>query len=427
MKLLVRKSRLGGAVKIPASKSHTIRAVAIASLAEGQSRVRNPLSSGDTEAAVRCYRALGGGIDTTNPKVWEITGTGGKVRSPKDIIDVGNSGTSLRIGLGSAALAEAGAESTFTGDEQIRSRPLGPLMKSLEELGAKCESLNNNEKAPVRVWGHLRGGVTSISAVTSQYLSSLLLCTPLADGGSEIDVRVLNEPDYVRMTLDWLDAQGIEYENEDFKLLRVKGGQHYKSFESSICGDFSSATFFLCGAALAGKEVRLEGLDFSDSQPDKAVVDYLKAMGADIEIGANEIIVKSAGLHGTEIDMNRTPDALASMAVVAAFAKGRTKLYNVAQARSKETDRIKCMAEELRKLGASVEELADGLIIHGGKIQCGELNGRNDHRIVMALSLAGLMLEGECTVDTAEAVSVTFPKYVELMQSIGAEMKLIDN
>ena len=174
-------------------------------------------------------------------------------------------------------------------------------------------------------------------------------------------------------------------------------------------------------------------MDFSDSQPDKAVVDYLKAMGADISIERSRggsrtarTTIKAAPLKGIEIDMNKTPDALPAMAVTAAFAEGETRLVNVAQARSKETDRIKCMAEELKKMAVDIEELPDGLIIQGGQSKPAELNGRSDHRTVMALSLAGLNLDGQTSIDTAEAMSVTFPGYVELMESIGAKMETIN-
>ncbi|MBW8039321.1 MAG: 3-phosphoshikimate 1-carboxyvinyltransferase [Planctomycetes bacterium] len=431
MKLIVRKSRLEGTVTIPASKSHTIRAVAIASLAEGESTIRNPLESNDTRAAVDCYGALGAKIDTSDPKLWKVIGTGGEICAPTESIDVGNSGTTLRIAMGSAALAEAGKVITFTGDEQIQSRPIEPLMDSLTDLGANCTSINNNGKAPLEITGRLSGGETNIACHTSQYLSSLLLCTPLAAKDTEIDVTLLNEPGYVQMTLDWLNRQGIEYENQQLRKFKIKGGQSYKAFDVTVPADFSSATFFLCAAAMAADEVTLLGLDFSDSQPDKAVVDYLKAMGADISIcrkascgEANSVTVKAAPLKGIEIDMNQTPDALPAMAVTAAFAQGRTRLVNVAQARGKETDRIRCMAEELKKMAIDVEELPEGLIIEGSKPKPGELNGRSDHRIVMGLSLAGLNLDGQCSIDTAEAVSVTFPGYVELMKSIGANMEM---
>jgi len=424
MKLVVNKSRLKGTVAIPASKSHTIRAVAIASLAGGQSLIHAPLDSSDTMAAVACYRALGAVIDTSDPKLWRVTGTGGKITPPKEIIDVGNSGTTLRVAMGSAALAPSGQTTTFTGDEQIQTRPVGPLIDSLNDLGAKCVSLNNNGKVPIEVAGKLAGGRTAIAASTSQYLSSLLLCAPLAGEDTQIDVTLLNEPGYVQMTLDWLDKQQIEYENQQMRTFRIKGNQGYRAFETAVAADFSSATFFLCAAALIADEVTLLGLDFTDSQPDKAVVDYLKAMGADIILEPNSVTVKACPLRGTEIDMNKTPDALPAMAVTAAFAEGTTRLLNVAQARSKETDRIKCMAEELKIMDVDVEELPDGLIIRGGKPRPAELHGWADHRIVMALSLAGLCMDGECTIETAEAISVTFPDYVELMQSIGANMKV---
>jgi len=426
MKLIVKKSRLAGEVVIPASKSHTIRAVAIASLAAGQSVIRNPLVSGDTQATVNCYRALGARIDTADSKLWKVIGTGAKFTAPPQPIDVGNSGTTLRIAMGSAALADSDQSTTFTGDEQIQTRPVGPLMDALADLGAKCTSLRNNGKAPLEVIGKLTGGKTTIAATTSQYLSSLLLCTPLAATDTEIDVTLLNEPGYVQMTLDWLDRQQIEYEKQQLRKFKIKGGQKYKSFDAAIPADFSSATFFLCAAALAADEVTLLGLDFSDSQPDKAVVDYLKAMGADISIERNSVTIKASPLKGIEIDMNKTPDALPAMAVTAAFAEGTTKLVNVAQARSKETDRIKCMAEELKKMAIDIEELPDGLIIQGDQPKPAKLHGRSDHRTVMALSLAGLNLDGQTSIDTAEAMSVTFPDYVELMESIGAKMETIN-
>lgn len=426
---------------MPASKSHTIRAVAIGSLASGESTIRHPLISGDTNAVVNCYRALGAKIDASDPDLWKVTGQGGQIKAPKEIVDVANSGTTLNIAIGSASLVNKGQTVTFTGDEQTQSRPVGPLLNSLNELGANCISVKNNGKAPVKITGQIIGGKTSIACSTSQYPSSLLLCTPLAAKDTDIDITLLNEPGYVQMTLDWLDKQGIKYENEQMRRFKVKGNQGYRAFDATIPADFSSATFFLCGAALVGDEVTLLGLDFKDSQPDKAVVDYLKAMGANITIQPDSITVKAAPLHGIEIDMNRTPDALPAMAVTAAFAEGETRLVNAPQARGKETDRIRCMAEELKKLNVDVEELPDGLIIHGSSLvsrrsnqklrvtshgrRVTSLDGRSDHRIVMALSLAGLAMNDGCVIDTAEAMNVTFPSFVELMKSIGANMELL--
>ena len=158
---------------------------------------------------------------------------------------MGNSGTTLRIAMGSAALVPLGHATTLTGDEQIQSRPIGPLMHSLGELGANCRSLRNNGKAPIEISGKLIGGRTSIAASTSQYLSSLLLCTPLAADDTDIDVPLLNEPGYVRMTLDWLDKQQIRYDNRRMREFAVKGGQSYTPFDAAVPADFSSATLSL--------------------------------------------------------------------------------------------------------------------------------------------------------------------------------------
>lgn len=426
MDLIVSKSTLKGTVSIPGSKSHTIRAIAIASLAHGTSNIANPLISSDTISAVECYRALGADINTTDRDNWVIIGTSGKVTAPDSTINVGNSGTTLRIALASAALVGRGSQITFTGDEQIQSRPIGPLLNSLNDLGTTATAVKNNDMAPVTVSGKLKGGKTTIKCITSQYLSSLLLAAPLAENDTTIEVTLLNEPDYVQVTLDWLDKQGIEYENDNFKRFHIPGRQKYTAFNSTIPADFSSATFFLCAGAILDADITLRGLDFSDSQPDKAVADYLKAMGADITIERDTVHIKSSTLNGAEIDMNRTPDALPAMAVTAAFAKSPTKLYNVAQARNKETDRIDCMAKELTKLGISVDQTPDGLIIEPCVITPCQLNGYADHRIVMALSIAAMAVSGKTRISTAEAIDVTFPEYVTLMKNLGANMEVTE-
>jgi 3-phosphoshikimate 1-carboxyvinyltransferase len=451
MKLIVKKSRLQGTVAIPASKSHTIRAVAIASLAGGRSFIRNPLISNDTYSSVDCYRMLGAKIDTGKDDVWVVDGNGGSISVPDKTIDVGNSGTTLRLASGSAALAPAGSVINLTGDEQIQTRPIAPLLKSLTDLGAPSRSIKNNGRAPVEIVGGLVGGHTTIECFTSQYLSSLLLCTPLAAKDTIIDVPMLNEPDYVKMTCDWLDKQGIKYTNDRLRHIVIKGGQSYKPFDMPIPADFSSATFFMCAAAMLNSDITLTGLDFNDSQPDKAVAEYLSAMGAEVKISGSSVRIKGGELNGIEIDMNKTPDALPAMAVTAAFASGETRLVNVPQARSKETDRIACMAKELKKMGVDIEELPDGLVIRGcgatntspqvylggstprinrgaygdrSPLHAAAVHGHGDHRIVMALSLAGMAVEGQTTIDTAEAMRVTFPTFVDLMRSLGAEMVL---
>ncbi len=427
MKLVSWKSQLRGQVRMPGSKSHTIRAVVFSALAEGQSTLYGPLVSLDTISSVNCYRALGAKIDTTGQEgdrvVWRVEGFCGRPAIPENVIDVGNSGTTLRMALGSAALLDNGA-AVFTGDDQIRRRPAGPLLQSLCDLGACAHSTRNNGLAPFVIGGKLRGGKTAIEAVSSQYLSSLLINCPLAQGDSEIELKLLNEKPYVEMTLAWLDRLGVRYENRNFKFFSIPGGQRYKGFDYTIPADFSSATFFLCAGALAGKEVRILGLDMQDTQGDKAVIDYLRQMGAEINFDGSAIVVRAGRLKGRELDLNATPDALPALAVTACFAEGRTRLYNVAQARIKETDRIAVMAGELRRLGAEIREFPDGLEICGSPLHGGEVQGHGDHRIVMAMSLAGLMTNEPVLITDAEAAAVTFPNFVDLMRQLGAAMRM---
>jgi len=419
VKLVVESSALGGTVRVPGSKSHTIRALVIATLAEGTSEIYEPLDSLDTQACVRVCRGLGARLTLGDD--WLVAGTGGNLACPDDVLDVANSGTTLYVTLGTAALGRGW--SVFTGDDQIRSRSAGPLLDALRALGAEAISTRGTGCAPLLVRGPLKGGRVAIECPTSQYLTSLLINCPLAEGDTEIEVLELNEQPYVAMTLGWLASQGIRYEREGFRRFRLYGGQSYRAFQREIPGDFSSATFFLCAAAVTGSEVTLLGLDRQDTQGDKAVVDMLAAMGAGVEWVPGGLRIRGRELRGGEFDLNATPDALPAMAVTGCFARGETRLVNVPQARIKETDRLKVMREELTKMGAKVEELPDGLVIQGGALQGAVVDGRGDHRVVMALAVAGLGAAGRTEVSTAEAAAVTFPSFVELMGALGARIR----
>ena len=398
-----------------------IRAVVIASLAEGRSRILRPLDSLDTRSAAVACRALGATIDISDD-AWTVEGTGGHIATPENVIDVGNSGTTLYIALSMAALGEGG--SVFTGDEQTRRRPAGNLLRSLCDLGAEAFSTRGDRGlCPIVVCGPLKGGRTSIECPTSQFLTSLLISTPLANGDSEIEVPLLNEQPYVEMTLSWLHGQGVTPERDDFSYFRIRGGHRYRHFQLPVPGDFSSATFFLVAGALGGNDVTLTGLDMNDTQGDKAVVDMLKAMGARIDIGEDAIRVAGGELVGGEFDLNATPDALPAMAVAGCFARGTTRLVNVPQARLKETDRIAVMHQALSTLGGKVTELPDGLVIEHSELKGGNVHGHADHRVVMALAVAATACKKATTIDTAETAAVTFPNFTELMTSLGAKLR----
>jgi 3-phosphoshikimate 1-carboxyvinyltransferase len=419
VKFVVQPSQLSGSVRVPGSKSHTIRAAVIAALAEGESELREPLDSLDTRSCVGVCRALGAAIQLG--ETWRVRGTAGKLACPEDVIDVGNSGTTLRIGLTLAALGEGWT--VFTGDEQIRVRPAGPLLDALRGLGAEAISTRGNGCAPFMVRGPLRGGTIRIACPTSQYLTSLLIGSPLAEGDVKIEVNELNEAPYVEMTLGWLDSQGIRCEREGLRRFSIPGGQGYRAFNRAIPADFSSATFFAVAAAITGSAVTLRGLDRQDTQGDKAALDVLAAMGAEVAWSDDGVTVRGGDLRGGEFDLNAIPDALPALAVAACFAEGTTRLTNVPQARIKETDRIRAMREELTRMGSRVEELPAGLVLHGGGLKGAMVQGRADHRVVMALAVAGLAADGTTEVETAEAAAVTFPSFVDLMTELGARIE----
>ena len=423
MKLVVKKSGLSGSVEIPGSKSHTIRALIIASLAECTSRIRRPLVALDTLAGLNACRLLGAEI--RKQEDWTVNGVNGRPIIPDNVIDVGNSGTTLYIALGTAALVDGCT--VFTGDDQIRRRPAKPLIDALNSLGAQVESTRDNGMAPIIVRGPMRGGSIKLDgSKTSQYLTSLLINCPLASGDTYIEVENLIEKPYVEMTLKWLEEQGISVENDDFKRFSIPGNQGYKPFDKSVPADFSSATFFLCAAAITGSDLTLVGLDMNDTQGDKAVVDMLGTMGTRVEQIEAGLRIIGGDLKSAELDLANTPDALPALAVTACFAEGETRLVNVPQARLKETDRIAVMCKELTKMGADIEELPDGLVIRGSKLHSAFVHGHADHRVIMALAVAGLCLEGETMISGAEALSVTFPTFVDLMNGIGADMRMAE-
>lgn len=422
MKIKVTRSRLEGEICIPGSKSHTIRAVAVASMADGTSEIRGPLISGDTLSCAKASQSFGADVKQ-QPDYWTVKGVNGKLKNPGKVIDMENSGTSLRIFTGIAALGDF--KVTFDGDSSLRTRPMGPLLDALKILGVETSSQNG--KCPVSVKGPLTGGKTEVNGKSSQFLTSLLFACPLASADTEINVMNLNEKPYVEITLDWLKRQNIKFEyKDDLSWFLIKGGQSYKPFNWTIPADFSTATFPLVAAAVTGGSVSIKNLDFSDRQGDKEIFNHLEKMG--VKVQKSEVWTKVTGsgkIQGCEFDLNATPDALPAMAVAGALASGVTKLVNVPQARIKETDRIACMTKELRKMGAKITELEDGMVIEGGKLHGAELESYDDHRIVMSLAIAAMAAEGETIINNAEAAAVTYPDFVRDFQKIGANIEIL--
>ena len=421
MKINSCKANLSGSISIPGSKSHTIRAVAIATMADGRSVLHEALDSADTRSALEAARIFGAKVQSSGNTII-IDGIGKKSIPAGSLIDVGNSGTTLRIFTALASLSDV--EVKFDGDNSIRQRLMTNLFDALSKLDVTINS--TNQKCPFSITGPISGGKTTVNGLSSQFVTAVLFAAPLAKNDTEIEVVNLHEKPYVQITLDWLDKQGIIYENKGLEWFKIKGGQYYKPFDERIAADFSSATFALSAAAVTGSEVKILGLDFNDQQGDKKVFEYLEQMGMKINKQPNEVVVEGGNLHGIEIDMNDTPDALPALAVVGCFAKGTTKLLNVAQARLKECDRISAITKELRKMGADIEELSDGLIIHQSELSGTDVHGYDDHRMVMSLAIAGMAARGNTIIDTAESAKITYPTFIQDMNALGAKITIVE-
>jgi 3-phosphoshikimate 1-carboxyvinyltransferase len=425
MKLIVRPSKLTGQIAIPSSKSHTIRALLIGTLAPGMSTIRKPLLTGDGASALGAARSLGAKT-ASQGDVFTIHGRGDDYNSGDDFFDMGNSGTGTNLFTSAAALGSR--KRRFDGDNSLRSRPFKHLLDALVPLGATYVRERENGDLPYTICGPLKGGATTVNGVSSQYLSSLLFTCPLIKGnGTDITVVNLQEVPYVELTLWWLRKQGIKLDHTpDFTKFHIPGNQSYHPFDMTVPADFSSATFAAVGAALTGGPVTLTGLDFTDPQGDKGVFDILKSIGASINHGNAGVTVSGGNsLKGAVLDLNPMPDSLPAMSVLGCTLSGETRITNCEHARIKETDRIVVMREELTKMGASVTETPDGLIIRKSALRGAKVSGRDDHRVVMALALAGCIADGETVIETAEAAAVTYPSFVDDFKALGANMTLV--
>lgn len=421
----VRKSKLNGSITVPSSKSHTIRALLIATLARGESVITDCLLEGDGKSALDAAIGLGA-VCEINDSVLKLVGIGSDFSKGAEKLNLGNSGTGTRLFTGAAALGSK--PRIFDGDSSLRTRPMKPLLLSLKDLGATFTISSKEGDIPFTIQGPLTGGETRISGITSQFLSSLLLIAPLIQNDTTIQVEDLHEKTYVEITLWWLDKMGVTYTvSDDFSTFTVLGGQQYKPINERIAGDFSSATFGAVAAALTGGPITLNNIDFTDPQGDKGIFTVLEEMGVSVTRDDNRAVVQgNSETNGTTIDLNTMPDALPAFSVLGCLAQGETHIVNVKQARIKETDRIQVMTAELSKMGADIEELEEGLVIRNSPLTGCPVNGHDDHRVVMALALAGMIAEGETIIDTAESASVTYPGFVESFSGIGAAIEEVD-
>jgi 3-phosphoshikimate 1-carboxyvinyltransferase len=425
MDVTIRPSLVRGTVRAPPSKSYTHRAILAAGYAD-RVEVRDALVSADTRATMRAVEAFGGTVDRDDRSL-TVEGFDGRPAVPEDVIDCANSGTTTRLITACGALAPG--LTVVTGDDSLRSRPQGPLLDAIEQLDGRAESTRSNDQAPLVVGGAIDGGTVSIPGdVSSQYVTALLMAGAVTDAGIEIDLETeLKSAPYVEITREVLADFGVETTATDTGFA-VAGNQSYTAPEGyAVPGDFSSISYLLSIGALAAEDsIVVQGAQPS-AQGDTAVVDTLERMGADLswDRDAGAIEVERSALTGVTVDVGDTPDLLPTYAVLGAVADGTTTIENCEHVRYKETDRVSAMAEALSRMGASVEEEQDRLTIHGGEsaLSGATLAGRGDHRIVMALAVAGLVAEGETTITGAEHVDVSFPDFFDVLFDLGADVE----
>ncbi len=420
MILRVRKSSLSGTIAVPGSKSHTIRGVVAALQGKGVSILRAPLDSEDTRSVLDAAKLFGAPV-TEYPDRWEIGGMEGRLQQPGQTVFMNNSGTGLRMLTALAAMQDFPV--TFDGDASLRTRLMTGLFGALEDLGVSIDSANGH--CPFTVCGPVRGSNARVDGKSSQFLTSLLFALPRSKQDTALDLDYLNEQPYAEITARWLTELGIKYvKGEGLLHWEIPGNQEFPAFDKVIPADFSTACFPLAAGALCGGKIDILNLDFSDAQGDKKVFDFYEKMGANVTRGDQICSVAGGELHGVELDLNSTPDALPVIAASAALIPGETRLVNVAQARNKETDRIAVMAAELKKMGCDICELPDGLVIRGGTLHPAVVDSYNDHRIAMALAIAGMCLDGETVIEHAEGIPVSYPGFVSDFQALGANFVL---
>lgn len=452
MKIKTNRSRLSGHIQVPGSKSHTIRALLLASLAEGTSHISNPLPSADCLSTSKAIPLIGAKLENDletmeNDKVWTVKGAGKNAHLPSNVVDVGNSGSLLYF-LSPIAATFKGW-SIFTGDESIRKRPVAHVVDVLNQLGGHAYiSQPGATTCPMMVEGPIspKAKVVTDGAVSSQYISGLMMSALLMEGTLRIELSDPKETPYLTMTQKWLESVGASVRmSEDFKSIEVDGPVDIKAFDTTIPSDWEAVAFPLMAALITDSEITIDNIDIGGTQGDDAIVDILKSVGGDITVDAEKkcLVVRGGkrltteNLPGKELHVKISgfPDAICALAAIACFIEGTVVIEDAAVCRRKETDRIKVLKSELEKLGGSIEEGQDFMIIRGHsplksdgtknpefKIHGGEVDSYLDHRIAMSMACLGLGLaENEVvTIKDAECCSVSFPDFFNVMNGIGA-------
>lgn len=417
-------SKIDGEINLPGSKSLSNRALLVAALAEGTTKITNLLESDDTRHMLNALKQLGINYTLSEDKTeCTVIGNGGPIHTTElQELFLGNAGTAMRPLC--AALCLGSGSYLLTGEPRMKERPIGHLVDALKEAGATISYQENEGYPPLLIEADgLSGGDVKIDgAISSQFLTALLLAAPMAKEDMTITIigELVSKP-YIDITLHIMKEFGVDVVNNNYKTFTIKGGQTYKAVETFMVeGDASSASYFLAAAAIKGGTVKVTGIGKKSIQGDVQFVDVLEKMGAKVEWGDEYVSVSRGELHAIDMDFNHIPDAAMTIATMALFVEGTTTLRNIYNWRVKETDRLYAMATELRKVGATVEEGEDYLKITPPKeLKHAAIDTYDDHRMAMCFSLLALD-PVSVTINEPECTAKTFPNYFEVLESISS-------
>jgi len=420
MRYEITKTTLKGTTDAPPSKSYTHRAIICASLANGRSKITNYLESNDINETILTLKKFGIVMEKSDNElnIWGNENLNDVNEGEKIIIDtIKESGSTLRFLIPVACISKIKKPIIFVRKGRLKDRPVEPLMDALSKLGVLYEISKDrtDDSELVTIYQGITGGKTEIPGnISSQFITGLLFACSRAENDTEINLTTeIESKSYVEVTLDVLNDFGIKIKvSEDMRKFKISGNLSYKNREYMVEGDYSSAAFLLAAGAING-DIVVKNLNTNSKQGDREILNILGSMNAKIEIKENIIHVEKSNLKGIEIDAKNIPDLVPVCAVLGCFADGETKIFNAERLRLKESDRLKAITQELRKMNADIEETKDGLIIRKSDLKGAEINPHNDHRIAMSCAIAGLSAEGKTVINDAECVNKSYPSFFE--------------
>jgi 3-phosphoshikimate 1-carboxyvinyltransferase len=405
-------------VTAPPSKSYTHRALIMAALGSGQTTILNPLYAEDTLLTIKALRMLGI-MAEVNPDRVIISGCNGKFPDTENtVLDLDNSGTSLRLIAPLALLCRHPV--TITGSRRMQERPIGPLAQALHTLGGTVQFLKNEGYPPLRVSGHLHGGTAVIDGtISSQFISSILIAAPYAENKTEV---IIPSPpvsgSYLDITLEVMQAFGAGVTREGYTRFSVDNTRRYTGRTYTVEGDYSSSSYFFAIAAICGGRMTVKNLVPGSVQGDRRFPDILATMGCTVTYSDNAVTVERNGeLHGITVDMSASPDTVQTLCMVAAMATTPTTISGISHLKFKESNRIASTAERLIALGGDVQVGDDWITIHPSPLHGGIIDPDNDHRTAMSFAVLGLGIRG-ITIKNAECVNKSFPGFWDTIRGL---------